>query len=323
MNTNTDKDGDAAAIAACIRAETVAFAAGDYDRWADCFVQEARTCSVNQSTEIGINVHRGWEALSDQMRRTMAQGANCKIRHFTNEDMSIQRAGPLAWVVYEQVLDHGDGSIDRTFETRILEKADGTWRIVYAAFFARKPVVAERGQLALNATGHVIGGDAEARAALLNHPALTVSAGRLRANRPIWDKPLQAAIRRAGELHSYFVQQSFASRHGGPLRIPVILGEDDSGQSVICLLSVRDGVTHLETDTRAMAERHLAAARAVFGLSDGQARLAERIIAGEGPTEAAGNLGISANTARTHLARIYEKTGVNSQTALVRLILSI
>ena len=323
MNKIADIDDDEAAIAAVLREETEAFTSGDFDRWAACYVQDSRTCAVHQSHGIGINIQRGWPELSEQIRRTLAEGAQCQMTGFTSENMSIQKTKTFAWVVYEQTSDHGDGSIDRSFETRILEKSDTGWRIVYAAFFARAPVVAERGQLALDAKGHIIGGTAEARAALLNHPALTVSSGRLRAIRPVWDKPLQAAIARAGELHGFFQQQNFANRHGGPLRIPVILGDDGHGQSVICQLSVRDGVTHLETDTRAMASRHLTAARAVFGLSEGQTRLADRIFAGEGPTEAARALGISANTARTHLARIYEKTGVNSQTALVRLILSI
>jgi DNA-binding CsgD family transcriptional regulator len=61
----------------------------------------------------------------------------------------------------------------------------------------------------------------------------------------------------------------------------------------------------------------------IFGLSPGQMALAARIASGESLTDAAKTQQISINTARTHLKRIYDKTGVNSQTALVRLLLSV
>ena len=60
-----------------------------------------------------------------------------------------------------------------------------------------------------------------------------------------------------------------------------------------------------------------------FGLSEGQLRVARRIAGGDGLKEAAEALGISVNTDRTHLARLYEKTGFNTRTALVRLLLSV
>lgn len=64
-------------------------------------------------------------------------------------------------------------------------------------------------------------------------------------------------------------------------------------------------------------------AQAVYGLSDGQARLARQIADGKGAKEAAEALGISVNTARTHLSRLYDKTEAHAQTALVRLLLSV
>lgn len=313
---------DETAITAVIREETEAFLAGDLDRWSACHVQENRACGVCQSSELGIDVQWGWEALFADARRALANGAPCGFHEFENRNMQISVTGNLAWVIYEQFASHQEGHSQKSFETRILEKSEGRWRIVYNAFFTQTPVRAGTGQLTLDAEGFLIDAAEDGRAALAGHPTLTISAGRIRARRPVWDKPLQAAIRRAGELHGFFQQHSYAQKSGSPFRLPVILGEDDSGAPVICQLSVRDSVTFLETDLHVPIARHLAAARAIFGLSKGQVALAERIISGEGPTEAARVLGISPNTARTHLARIYEKTGVNSQTALVRLILS-
>lgn len=58
-----------------------------------------------------------------------------------------------------------------------------------------------------------------------------------------------------------------------------------------------------------------------FGLTPAESVLALEILRGDGREAAAGRLGISVSTARTHLSRIYEKTGVNRQAELVRLIL--
>jgi DNA-binding CsgD family transcriptional regulator len=52
-------------------------------------------------------------------------------------------------------------------------------------------------------------------------------------------------------------------------------------------------------------------------------RLAALIVEGCDLTRAADQLGISANTARTQLQRMFDKTGVRSQPALVRMLLSV
>ncbi len=62
---------------------------------------------------------------------------------------------------------------------------------------------------------------------------------------------------------------------------------------------------------------------ALSGLTSREARIALMIADGSTPTEAAGNLGVTMNTMRTHLAHIFEKTGVNSQPALVRFVSSL
>ena len=111
--------------------------------------------------------------------------------------------------------------------------------------------------------------------------------------------------------------------NGRPFHYPVVLGESDEGTVVVFHVSVRDGSTFLLFDGDGSLDRRLAVAQAVFGLSNGQLKVARFIADGVGVKGAAQALGISVNTARTHLARLFEKTGVNSQTALVRLLLSV
>ncbi|MCB2064866.1 MAG: helix-turn-helix transcriptional regulator [Novosphingobium sp.] len=57
-----------------------------------------------------------------------------------------------------------------------------------------------------------------------------------------------------------------------------------------------------------------------FGLTVAEATLAYEMLAGDGRQAAAERCGISINTARTHLTRIFDKTGVKRQAELVALV---
>jgi DNA-binding CsgD family transcriptional regulator len=61
--------------------------------------------------------------------------------------------------------------------------------------------------------------------------------------------------------------------------------------------------------------------REAYGLTAAEAAFALEIVKGDGKPAAAERLGISFATARTHLSRIFEKTGVHRQAELVRLVL--
>ena len=71
-----------------------------------------------------------------------------------------------------------------------------------------------------------------------------------------------------------------------------------------------------------MTEARLSAAAVTFGLSPVQLDVAKLIAEGRSLTQIAEQLGITANTARTHLDRIFDKTGVRTQPALVRMLLT-
>jgi DNA-binding CsgD family transcriptional regulator len=65
-------------------------------------------------------------------------------------------------------------------------------------------------------------------------------------------------------------------------------------------------------------EQHL---RELYGLTAGEARLTSWLLQGKSVEEAAAAMGITVNTARTRLKRIYNKTGVRRQPELVRRLL--
>jgi DNA-binding CsgD family transcriptional regulator/PAS domain-containing protein len=66
--------------------------------------------------------------------------------------------------------------------------------------------------------------------------------------------------------------------------------------------------------------RDVGAVAASFGLTPAETRMLDRLAAGATFREAAEVLDISANTAKTHLARIFSKTGVSRQKDLIALI---
>ncbi|WP_171182394.1 hypothetical protein [Ruegeria sp. HKCCD8929] len=147
--------------------------------------------------------------------------------------------------------------------------------------------------------------------------------GRLRASKPAWDKVLQSALSQAAERHGYFQHYKYMTESGRNFRLPVVLGETDEGGVAVCVLFVRDGLTFVETQSDRDIKDRLSIAKSVFGLSEGQMLLAHRIVKGDNLITALETLNISINTARTHLSRIYAKTGINSQTSLVRTLLSV
>ena len=65
-------------------------------------------------------------------------------------------------------------------------------------------------------------------------------------------------------------------------------------------------------------EQHL---RELYALTAGEARLASWLLQGKSVEEAATSMGITVNTVRAYLKRIYNKTGVRRQPELVRLLL--
>lgn len=315
---------DADLVRAVIREETEAFIARDFDRWQACWRHDARCSTSSYSEEFGLHVERGWDEVGGNMRQAMAAGLNCGLSSFESPDLTVTVSGDMAWAVYEQISRHDDRADPvPTFETRVLEREDGRWKIVYASFALRMPFGSGGGVVAVDSSRRVVRAEGETLTFLKDHPALTVSQGVLRGKKPAWDKALAEAVARAEAYLGFWQAQRFTADTGRPFRIPAVLGEDDEGRVLVVMVTTRDGLVHIDTRPDADIGQRLRMAGAIFGLSDAQMALAERIVAGEGMTAAAEALGISVNTARTHLARIYDKTGVNAQTALVRLLLSV
>ncbi|GAA6201609.1 helix-turn-helix transcriptional regulator [Aquicoccus sp. SU-CL01552] len=84
-------------------------------------------------------------------------------------------------------------------------------------------------------------------------------------------------------------------------------------QRPVALLLISDWERRRENHRRRIAHQ--------FDLTPAEARLAIELLAGGGRGEVAARLGISDSTARSHLTRIFDKTGTRRQSELVALML--
>jgi len=135
------------------------------------------------------------------------------------------------------------------------------------------------------------------------------------------DARLQALIGRA------ILRDGAAAASAGIMRAPRPSGKHPYGifvtpvsREYAALTSVRPAVCVMITD----ADRRLSLTtrlRAMFGLTDAEARLADRLAAGDDVRTAAATLGITYGTARTRLVEIFQKTNTHRQAELVSLLL--
>jgi DNA-binding CsgD family transcriptional regulator len=59
----------------------------------------------------------------------------------------------------------------------------------------------------------------------------------------------------------------------------------------------------------------------MFGLTPAEARVAEEVLDGRRPAQAAQHANVTIYTVRTYLKRLYAKTGTHTQASLLRVLL--
>jgi DNA-binding CsgD family transcriptional regulator len=144
--------------------------------------------------------------------------------------------------------------------------------------------------------------------------------GELRALIPETTTALRAAIARAAA--------SEVTIGGAGIGVPA--PQADGEPALIHVLPLLSGDVRARIAPRAVAALFItpapdgvgappAALAALFDLSPAETRTLERLLAGDTLAEAATALGIAVTTVRTHLARIFEKTGTSRQAELIGL----
>lgn len=329
MMTGDETPDEAAIKEVCFR-ESYSSHTGRPGLWASAWLHSERSRIIGIFWEAGLQTWQGWERIEAELR-PMAEATRLRPILTRHDDHRVRVDGDMAWTTFVEtnsVLDEtGDRRSMKMLEQRVLERVDGDWKIACMVFVPFRDQHHARAHAVVDGTGRVAHVSPPMNA-VLRRSGLTVSAGRIRATRPKWDRELQATIARASALANFKTSAWAEFDHAvhGHMRgkeFPVLLGEDDAGGQRYCVVVVQDNVILVTIDDPARMERRLELANVVYGLSDGQLRIAREIVGGLSLPAAAERLGISPNTARTHLTRIFEKTGVGSQAALVRCLLTV
>ncbi len=177
----------------------------------------------------------------------------------------------------------------------------------------------DRPRIEIDASGRVERLNGLARERLKDHEGLTVSGQRLRANNRAFDAELQAAI-------EVWTSHLATNLPRGFLNIPekvVALGEDSQGRPMFCWVFTEQERVLVTFDDDFLLRARLEVAADTFGLSPAQLNLAELLASGKDLTAAADALGVTTNTLRTQLRRMFDKTGAHNQATLISSLLRV
>ena len=180
------------------------------------------------------------------------------------------------------------------------------------------------GTVFVNAHGRVIFTNRDAQVALAQADGLRLLEGELVAASPDESATLRDAVREAALAGSQ--QQDHAGRafafsrpSGKPSWRALVAPLRDAHLQAV---PGHAGAVVFITDpaaTRLPSAEHIAQS---FGLTSAEARVAALLARGSGIPAVAEALGVSVNTVRTHVARVFEKTATERQAELVALLLS-
>jgi DNA-binding CsgD family transcriptional regulator len=316
------EDEDKAAVLAVLEAETAAWMRRDMDALAQHWVQSPQARVMISRPHLGTQVYEGWDAINVSYRLSVEHNpethAETRIRR---ERMNIVVSGDTAWAAYDQVGDNtGDnfGLAGTAHELKIFQRIEGKWKIVCLVVMQRAldheicpliEVAPDKRVLWMNASAHE---------QIASHPVLIISGGRLRARNRSHEASLQAAVDWA---QSQLERDLSPSPPNRPARA-VVLGESDTAAPLFCWVLLEDGKIMVSFNDEQLLKRRIAAAQGIYGLTPAQAQVAQLLAQGHDPSLAAEKLGVSINTVRTHVQRMFDKTGAHSQSALVGILLS-
>jgi DNA-binding CsgD family transcriptional regulator len=318
---------DRAAIIATLEAECAAYLAKDFPLYASFWVHEPYVRRWNWHADVGMVLNRGWEEDSRMIREGMQHYPEPIIDDVRREWGDFVISGDLAWVTFEQYSAAQGDPFQITghqHEMKVLQKRNGRWLIACSSSLKPRSEVARCPLVRVDGKGRVLWLNQSARLRLVDHPGLMLSAGRLRTRHRAADRALQTAIvLAAGSLGHQHMQAALHDKAATGGALPVLADLGGEVATILCWVTPADGMVLVNFDDAMMLDQRILAAGVIFGLSPAQQRLARLLIDGHDLAAAASAQGVSVNTARTQLQRMFDKTGVHNQAALVRVLLSI
>ena len=311
------------AVMKVIATESSSFYEKDLATFERCWAHEPQIRRLGWWSKGGIIDIWGWDELK---RLTIQHFVDYPVNtrdldQLRRENLVVQVDHGMAYATFDECVPCRDPDFHdfvRGRAGRVLRKIEGDWRIVYSNWLVQTVESIRAPMFRVNRDSAVGWMNTAAETAIKRCDALSIVAGRLVANGTAENRQMRNAIRCAAERDE--------SLNGLRACIPVLLRQESDDDVCVCWVVTEgggSGAVLVSLNNLTFAQDKLDAASAVFGLSQSQQRLAELIASGHDVVASAGLLGITANTAKTHLQRIYDKTGVRSQAALIRTLLSI
>ena len=312
-------DQDRSEIIAVIEEETATWLRRDLAGWAACWLQNERAQHVNARPSVGARILVGFPEIYEHVRARMAQLSISGVRpeELRRQDWRISIGSDMAWVTYDQVIPlsaPSDTAPGRHNQMRILEKVSGEWKIAAIFHIPNHIGYYESPWVRVDRIGKIVESGAGADEALRHHKALKVVGQRVVGQRATDNRKLKEALREADE---------FICRKVGRRPIPLVLSDADDGSISLCWISIADMMIVILLDNEQLISRSIAQAGEIYRVSAAQMRVAEAIARGNDLNQVAKLLGVQPNTVRTHVKRMFERVGVNSQPALMRALLSV
>lgn len=319
--------GETEAILSLIDAETAAYFAKDFAAWQACWAHGAYVRRFAWFARGGMILNVGWEQESAEQRRSMAAypAPNHSMQQLVRENINIRIGHDMAWVTFDQTAPSTGDPFDVAglqHELRILERIDGVWKIVCCGELQPARDTVATPLLEVDENGTVLWQNAASAEVLWSSPFLAMRGKRLRATDQASDLRLKTAIKWAARASDYAIRMATtATLAGGRMAAPVLLTDSIHELVSVCWVSAQSSMILISLQDQDHSRNTVAPAATAYGLTPAQARLASLIIDGKDLVAAAAVLGISINTARTQLKRMFKKTGSHSQPTLVRAIL--
>ena len=199
---------DEAAIKEVCFNETWGSHHGDPELWASSWLQRDDCSLIGIFWDTGLFAKTGWAEIEAAVRpyaeaKATGTGEFLAFRHAGHR---IKVIGDMACATFTETNWH-ISDVDRKnpmelLEHRVLERQDGRWNIAQLIFIPVRNITHDRAHIRVDASGRVAQISPAIRAALANS-GLTISAGRLRAVQPKWDRELQATIARMHGLTGF------------------------------------------------------------------------------------------------------------------------
>ncbi len=324
----SDEAVERQAIMDIIERECTAYLNRDFIAWEMCILKDDRLRRLGALMGGIMHYVEGFSAQEHMIKEMFARHPMPNpeaAAEFRRSNWSIRIGGELAWVSFDQ---YGPRSPDPfvtaglSHQVRVLEKQGSDWKIAMLGHGDTSLEYFDYPVIRIDERLDILWMNDSAKFELPTHPALKKTGARLHSARQNDTERLRAVATEIGQLNIMDYRPSLTRPRGMGMR-PVLLEGDESEKEHIVWVSKRDEMLFVRFNDAQATEHQVEDAQALFALSPAQSRLALLVLEGLDMPASASRLGISLNTAKTHLQRLFDKTGTRSQSALVAKLLGI